>query len=107
MIMNTLSNTQVEGTYDIQVHTPMGVQQGILRLFIENGSLCGTIVNAKGSSEFNGGTVSNNSVQFDTKIKTPMGRLKAKITGNIENDMFIGSAKLPLGTAKIEGKKVG
>jgi hypothetical protein len=105
--MNTLSKTQVEGTYEIQVHTPMGVQQGTLNLFIENGSLCGTIVNTKGTSKFNSGTISNNEVQFDTKIKTPMGRLKAKIIGIIENDMFIGSAKLPLGTAKIEGKKVG
>lgn len=104
--MKTLSKTQIEGTYEIQVHTPMGVQQGTLNLFIENESLCGTIMNTKGSSEFKGGTVVNNEVQFDTKIKTPMGRLKAKITGIIENDMFIGSAKLPLGTAKIEGKKV-
>ena len=105
--MKTISKTKVEGTYSIQVHTPMGVQQGTLNLFIDNGSLCGSIINTKGSSEFKGGTVSDNEVQFDTKIKTPMGRLKAKIRGRIENDMLIGLAKLPFGTAKIEGNKVG
>lgn len=105
--MKTISKTKVEGTYEIQVHTPMGVEKGTLNLHVENGLLSGSIVNSKGSFEFEGGTVSNNEIQFDTKIKTPMGRLKARITGTIENDVFNGTAKLPLGTAKIEGKKVG
>lgn len=84
----------------------MGVENGTLKLFVSNGLLAGTITNQKGNSEFSGGTVSNNEIQFDTKIKTPLGRLRAKITGTIENDILIGTAKLPLGTAKIEGMKV-
>lgn len=103
--METLAE-KVNGTYEINVHTPMGVEQGILMLSVENGELSGTITNKKGTTEFNGGTVSNNTIQFDSKIKTPVGKLKARITGTIENGIFTGSAKLPLGTAKIDGKRV-
>ena len=98
--------TKVEGTYEIKVHTPMGVEEGTLKLVVVNGSLSGTIINKKGESEFRDGTVSDNKIQFDTKIKTPMGRLKARITGEVENGTFNGIAKLPLGTAKVEGEKI-
>jgi hypothetical protein len=105
--MKTITESKVDGIYEIKVHTPMGVENGTLTLSTENGTLAGTITNKKGTSEFNGGSVSNNEIQFDSKIKTPMGRLKAKITGTIDNGIFTGIAKLPLGTAKIEGNKVG
>ncbi|MBN2638398.1 MAG: hypothetical protein JXR65_04860 [Bacteroidales bacterium] len=104
--MDANSITKVEGTYEIQVHTPMGVEQGTLELVLENGSLSGTITNKKGISEFTGGTVSGNEVTFNTKIKTPMGRLKASVAGVVEGNNFSGTAKLPLGSAKIEGKKI-
>ncbi len=105
--MNTLSEkSTIAGTYDIKVHTPMGDEDGTLHLNIRNNALSGKLENKKGSTEFTGGTVEGNKVNFNTKIKTPMGRLKAQVTGQIEADNFTGTAKLPLGSAKIEGKRV-
>lgn len=98
--------TQVEGTYKIKVHTPMGVEDGTLKLIVENESLSGTITNSKGTTEFTDGTVKDNEVEFNSKIKTPMGRLKAHVTGKVANNSFEGVAKLPLGKAKIEGEKM-
>jgi hypothetical protein len=69
-------------------------------------SLSGTLVNARGTTEFSGGTVKGDEVEFDTRIQTPIGRLKAHVTGKVEDGHFSGDAKLPLGTAHIEGDKV-
>lgn len=98
--------TQVEGTYKIKVHTPVGVEDGTLKLIVEGESLSGTITNSKGTTEFTDGKVNGNEVEFNSKIKTPMGKLKAHVNGKVENNLFEGLAKLPLGKAKIEGEKM-
>lgn len=97
--------TQIEGTYEIKVHTPMGVENGTLEIRVENQNITGTITNSKGTTEFTDGVLKDNEIQFNSKIKTPMGKLKAHITAKVENNIFEGIAKLPLGSAKIEGKK--
>ncbi len=100
------TESKVEGTYDIRVQTPMGVEQGVLKVVVDGESISGTIINTKGTTEFTDGVLNNNELQFQTKIKTPMGRLKAKVTLKVEQDTLTGVAKLPLGAAKIEGKRV-
>jgi len=93
----------VPGQYKITVKTPVGVQEGSLTLTINGASLCGRIDNARGSTEFSDGVVNGDEVHFVTKIQTPLGRLKAEISGRVEGDHFTGVAKLPLGVAHIEG----
>ena len=101
----TKTNT-VAGTYKIKVHTPMGIENGTLKLTVDENSLSGSLENSRGSTEFTGGIVDGNQVNFDTKIKTPVGRVKAKVTGEIKDDAISLTAKLPLGTAQIEGNKI-
>jgi hypothetical protein len=93
----------ISGTYKVKVSTPVGPQEGSLTLMVDGDTLSGALENAKGTTEFNGGTVNGNEVQFATKIKTPLGRLKAQVNGMVEGNRFAGTAKLPLGVAKIEG----
>lgn len=105
-IMNAVTETKiVSGTYEIKVKTPMGVEAGKLTLVAEENSLSGTLENKKGSTEFSDGTVNGNKVEFKTKIKTPLGKLKAEVSGRVDAGVFKGTAKLPLGTAEIAGKK--
>jgi hypothetical protein len=95
----------IDGTYKVKVKTPVGVQEGALTLSTAGGTLSGRLDNAKGSTEFTGGTITGNAVAFATKIRTPMGRLKAQVNGVVEGDHFHGLAKLPLGTAEIDGER--
>ena len=105
--MNNQTNiNSIEGTYQIKVHTPMGVEDGTLTLLVDGSSLSGKLENSKGITEFNEGTVEGSEVNFATKIKTPVGRMKAKVSGKIDKDNIAATAKLPLGTAQIEGKRV-
>jgi hypothetical protein len=96
----------VAGNYKVTVKTPVGPQEGMLTLRVDGDALSGTLNNPKGSSEFTGGTVNGNEVQFAAKIRTPLGRLKASVAGTVEGDRFVGTAKLPLGVAHIEGVRV-
>ncbi|MFC2967090.1 hypothetical protein [Acidimangrovimonas pyrenivorans] len=96
----------IDGTYKVKVHTPVGVQDGEMTLKAEGASLSGTLVNPLGTTEFSGGTVTGDAIAFDTRIPTPIGRLKAHVSGTVSGDQFSGKAKLPLGSAQIEGAKL-
>jgi hypothetical protein len=96
----------VAGDYKITLNTPVGPQEGSLSLQVDGMSLSGTIHNAKGATDFDGGTVKGNEVDFKARISTPIGHLKAHVTGTVDGDRFTGSAKLPLGSAQIEGTRI-
>lgn len=95
----------VSGTYTLTIKTPMGSQDGEMTLRMEENILRGTLRNSAGSSDFTGDIVDGNKVQFNinTKIKTPLGRMKAQVSGTVEGNVFSGSAALPLGIAEIYG----
>jgi hypothetical protein len=97
---------KIDGNYNLTLDTPVGTQDGSLTLKADGSSLSGTLTNARGSSTFAGGTITGGAVEFDTKIPTPLGRLKAHVTGTVDGDHFSGEAKLPLGSARIEGDRV-
>lgn len=97
---------KISGSYRLNIQTPIGLQNGSLTLTASGATLSGTLVNARGSTGFTGGSVNGNEVEFSTKIQTPLGRMKAHVTGKIEGDHFSGIAKLPLGTAHLEGQRI-
>jgi len=99
-------NMTIDGTYKVTVKTPLGPQQGQLVLKTDGTSLSGVLQNPKGENAFEGGTVEGNTVCFVTRIRTPMGRLKAEITGEIAGNSFTGTAKLPLGNAEISATRL-
>jgi hypothetical protein len=93
----------VQGTYTLQVKTPVGTQEGKLSLAVDGQTLSGVLITPKGDSSFDGGTVSGDHVTFTAKLRTPMGRMKAYVEGDVVGDRLTATARLPLGTARIEG----
>jgi hypothetical protein len=96
----------LEGTYKITVKTPLGPQEAQLTLRCQGASLSGSIENVKGRSNFSDGIVNGNEFRFPARISTPIGRIHAEITGRVEEDRLIATAKLPLGKAEIEGVRI-
>lgn len=96
----------LNGTYKLILKTPMGAQEGKMTLKAEGAALSGTLENDLGSTAFTGGTIDGNEVAFDTRVPTPIGPLKAHVTGAVDGDRFTGDAKLPLGSAHIEGERL-
>ena len=93
----------VQGSYNLEVKTPVGVQEGRLTLVVDGHSLRGVLSSPKGESELDGGIVHGGHLAFTTKLRTPMGRMKAHIEGDVEGDRLTATAKLPLGVAHITG----
>ncbi|TMV88349.1 hypothetical protein FGG78_17135 [Thioclava sp. BHET1] len=94
---------RIDGTYSLSIKTPLGEQKGTLVLTTDGKALSGSLQNAKGQVAFDGGTAEDGKVSFDTRIPTPIGKLKAHVMGTVVGDHFSGVAKLPLGKAEIEG----
>lgn len=95
----------IDGSYLLELHAPTGTQEGRLALRNNDGTLSGTLSNARGQSEFTGGLIEGNHVQFDTKVPTPLGKMKAHVELSVEGDAIRGSAKLPLGHVRIAGTR--
>jgi hypothetical protein len=96
----------VPGTYKVTIKTPLGPQEAKLTLTVAGTALSGAIENVKGRSDFSGGTVSGDAVQFNARISTPVGRVHAEVVGRVDGDRFTGAAKLPLGKAEIDGVRI-
>ncbi len=96
----------IDGTYKLILKTPVGEQEGRLSLRTDGTVLSGSIENAKGKVLFDDGIAEGNAVSFQARIPTPIGKLKAHVTGKVAGDHFSGIAKLPLGAAEIEGDRV-
>lgn len=94
------------GSYDLTVDTPFGAQHGRLDLDLTADRLTGQLSTSSGTSELDDGSVDGDTFTFTTRIRTPMGRMKATVTGGVEGDTLTASARLPLGRAAIHGTRV-
>ena len=83
----------IDGTYDVQADTPMGVQSIKIILKTDSDSLSGSVENQIGSSEFSGGTVSGDEVTWQMRINSPMGEIDLEYTGKITGDDIAGEVK--------------
>ena len=95
----------VAGTYNVRVMTPKGVLKGKIKLIVEGNILKGTLEGTTGIFAISNGKVKGNTFEFVTKVKTPLGRLTAFVTGVVDGNTFSGVAKLPIGSAKIDGTR--
>ncbi|MCB2177470.1 MAG: hypothetical protein KQH57_16800 [Actinomycetales bacterium] len=94
------------GSYDLTVDTPFGAQHGRLDLDLTTDRLTGRLATASGTSELDDGSVDGDAFTFTTRLRTPMGRMKATVTGTVDGDTLTASARLPLGRAAIHGTRV-
>lgn len=96
---------KIDGIYDVKVQTPVGEQSGTLTFEYREGILNGSLENPKGISNFTANLDKDQNVSFSTRIQTPLGRLKAEVSGKIVDGEFSGTARLPLGKAQISGHR--
>lgn len=95
----------VAGKYQVQVMTPIGLQEGILTLVVEGDLLKGILEYSGGISEITSGIVKGNNFEFTTVLKTPFGPVKALVKGIVEGNRISGAAKLPFGSVQIDGRR--
>jgi hypothetical protein len=97
----------VDGTYKIEIDTPMGKQESKLTLKTAGGGLSGTMESPFGTTDFTGGTVKGNEVAWAMDISSPMGSLKLEYKGKVTGDDISGEVKAgDFGSSPFKGKRV-
>ena len=97
----------IDGTYEVQVDTPLGVQSVKLTLKTDGDSLSGSVESQMGSAEFSGGKVNGDEVTCRMKTDSPLGELDLEYKGKITGDDIIGEVNTGIfGSMSFKGKRV-
>ncbi|OGN98359.1 MAG: hypothetical protein A2Y89_00600 [Chloroflexi bacterium RBG_13_51_18] len=96
----------VDGTYNIEIDTPMGKQESKLTLKSDGAKLSGTMESSFGKNDFTG-TVKGDEVSWSMEINSPMGNMKLDYKGKVAGNDISGEVKAgDFGTSPFKGKKV-
>jgi len=96
----------VDGTYSIQINTPIGKQEGKLILKEAGGKLTGRVEASLGQKDFTG-TVSGNDVAWSMDFSSPLGKMKLDFQGTVSGSSISGKVKTgSFGTSEFTGSKL-
>jgi hypothetical protein len=96
----------IDGTYKIEIDTPMGKQESTLTLKTAGDKLSGTAESMMGKNDFTG-TVKGDEIAFDMNITSPMGDMKLEFSGKVTGSDITGEVKMGnFGSSPFKGKKV-
>jgi len=97
----------VDGTYKIEIDTPMGKQESKLTLKSTGAKLSGTMESSFGTASFSGGTVKGNEVAWDMEINSPMGKMALSYKGKVTGNDIAGEVKAgDFGSSPFKGSKI-
>jgi hypothetical protein len=97
----------VDGTYKIEIDTPMGKQESKLTLKAAGAKLSGTMEGSFGTNSFKDGAVKGNEVSWSMEINGPMGNMKLDYKGKVAGSDISGEVKAgDFGSSSFKGKRV-
>jgi hypothetical protein len=97
----------VDGTYKIEIDTPMGKQEAKLTLKVDGAALSGAMDSPMGKMDFSGGTVNGDEVSWKMEISSPMGSMELVYKGKVAGDDISGEvAAGNFGSSPFKGKRI-
>ena len=93
----------LDGNWNVETNTPMGVQKATLTLKTEGGKVTGTSAGPAGSLQIDG-TVSGNTATWPAKITNPMP-MDLVFTVTADGDGMTGEVKSPFGNFPLKGAR--
>jgi hypothetical protein len=96
----------IDGTYNIEVDTPMGKMESKLTFKTKGNVLTGKAESQMGSLDFTG-KVNGNQFSWETDVEGPMGKMHLTYTGKVAGNDISGEVKAgDFGSSPFKGKKV-
>ena len=96
----------VDGTYNIEIDTPMGKQESSLVLKVDGDAVSGSMASPMGTMEFSGGKVSGDAASWEMEIDSPMGKMNLEYNVKISGDDISGEVKAgSFGSSPLKGKR--
>jgi hypothetical protein len=93
----------VEGKWNLKIQTPMGEQTPTLTLVAKGNALSGTFAGARGTANFDGGTIDGNNIAFTVKIEAMGQTFSLECQAAIDGDKISGEIKSPMGPTRFSG----
>ena len=96
----------VDGTYKIEIDTPMGKMEETFVFKTKGSILTGKAESQMGQSDING-KVTGNRFSWENDVESPMGNMHLTITGEVTGDNISGEVKAgDFGSSPFKGKRV-
>jgi hypothetical protein len=96
----------IDGTYNVEIDTPMGKQESKLTLKTDGDKVSGSMDSPMGAMEFSGGKVSGDNVSWDMEIDSPMGKINLTYNLKVSGDDISGEVKAgDFGSSPLKGKR--
>jgi hypothetical protein len=96
----------VDGTYNVEIDTPMGKQESKLILKTEGDTVGGSMDSPMGTMEFSGGRVSGDEISWEMEISSPMGKINLEYNLKVSGDDISGQVKAGnFGSSPLQGKR--
>lgn len=80
------------GTYDVNVKSPMGDQNGVLTIVVDGDRFTGTLSGGLGSMDLEDGKVSGDSITWRMEMKVPMP-MSLDCSATVSGDTITGEVK--------------
>jgi hypothetical protein len=96
----------IDGTYKIEMETPMGKMEEKFTFKTKSGVLTGKAESQMGSHDFKG-KVNGNQFSWESDVEGPMGAMHLAVTGKVTGDDISGEIKVgDFGTTPFKGKRI-
>jgi hypothetical protein len=96
----------IDGTYEMEIDTPMGKQEAKLTMKAAGNKLTGTMENSMGKNDISG-IVNGNDASWELELSSPMGSMKLEFSGKVTGVEIAGKVKIgSFGTSQFTGRKV-
>ncbi|TCZ80837.1 hypothetical protein E0485_00645 [Paenibacillus albiflavus] len=95
----------MDGTYNITMQTPMGMEKGTITFTQEGNALSGSLNIFRGSNVFSGGKVEGNEFEFSGEIKKLIAKIPYTAKGTIYGDNLTAVADTKYGKLAIKGSR--
>ena len=95
----------VDGTWNIEMDTPLGTRPAVLTLKADGTTLTGTMGGDEGTTDIYDGTANGDNLSWKTDITQPMP-LTLEFSAAIDGDALTGSVVLGMfGNASVKGTR--
>ena len=84
----------VDGSYNVEMNSPMGTRTGSLILNTDGNSLTGTVYDEQGEHTLEDGKVAGDEFSFNLPVSTPMGEIKLSFKGSLSGDTVSGDVQI-------------
>ena len=85
------AQTDVTGRWEMTINTDQGALPGTLTLQQDGEALSGSLISDQGTLEFDGGTVSENKIEWVVEVDAGGQFIEISMNGVVDGDMISGT----------------